>query len=80
MGRKQSSREGVGVLSRRTGFSVLSMATVLATLTLAHPAASHPDQHGPGEGHLQGSGAYGNIELLGVERVTTTPGSSPTSR
>jgi hypothetical protein len=35
---------------------------------------AHPDhQHGVQEGHLIGSGAFGNIELLGVERVTSTP-------
>lgn len=29
-------------------------------------------QHGTPEGHLLGTGAFGNLELLGVERVTTT--------
>ena len=46
-----------------------AMALLLGTLS---PAAGH-DQHGPGAGHLKGSGAWGNIELVGVGRVTTTP-------
>src|SRR4030067_319768 len=31
-------------------------------------------QHGPTSDHLLGSGAFGDIELLSVEEVTTTPG------
>src|SRR3990172_10832841 len=31
-------------------------------------------QHGPTSDHLLGSGAFGDIELLGVEEVTTTRG------
>ncbi len=47
------------------GFAVL-LATPLA-------AVAHPVQHGVPEGHLLGSGAFGNLDLLSVERVTTTP-------
>jgi hypothetical protein len=31
-------------------------------------------QHGPDSDHLLGSGAFGDIELVSVEEVTTTPG------
>jgi hypothetical protein len=31
-------------------------------------------QHGPDSDHLLGSGEFGNIELVSVEEVTTTPG------
>ncbi len=31
-------------------------------------------QHGPDTDHLLGSGAFGDIELVSVEEVTTTPG------
>ena len=41
-------------------------------LLLAGTAAAH-DQHGPGEGHLVGGGAFGNIDLINVVRVTDTP-------
>jgi hypothetical protein len=46
---------------------VAALAIVLAT-PLAAPA--HPGQHGTLDGHLLGTGAFGNLELLGVERVT----------
>jgi len=36
-------------------------------------AGAHPDQHGPSTGHLLGSGAWGNLEFLSKEVVTTTP-------
>ncbi len=42
-------------------------------LLLPLPAAAHPVQHGTDQGHLLGSGAYGNIELLGKLQLTTTP-------
>ena len=35
--------------------------------------AHHPAQHGPDSGHLLGSGAYGNIDLLSSLRLTDTP-------
>ncbi|MFE6646645.1 LVIVD repeat-containing protein [Nocardioides sp. NPDC057772] len=35
--------------------------------------SSHPGQHGPTEGHLTGTGAFGTIDLLSVERLTTAP-------
>jgi hypothetical protein len=48
---------------------------VALAAALAAPAAAtaHPVQHGTPDGHLLGSGAWGNLELLAVERVTTTP-------
>jgi hypothetical protein len=36
-------------------------------------AGAHPDQHGANTGHLLGSGAWGNLEFLSKEVVTTTP-------
>jgi hypothetical protein len=53
----------------------LALLVSAATFALAAPASvwGHPVQHGVGDGHLTGSGAWGNIELLSVERVTTTP-------
>jgi hypothetical protein len=48
------------------------VAVALLAGTGAGPASAH-DQHGPGKGHLHGSGAWGTIELVGVARVTTTP-------
>ncbi|MGH2527768.1 MAG: LVIVD repeat-containing protein [Actinomycetota bacterium] len=35
-------------------------------------ALAHPGQHGPTDGHLLGTGAFGNIELLATEEVTET--------
>ncbi|MCE7981721.1 MAG: hypothetical protein DYG89_11045 [Caldilinea sp. CFX5] len=48
------------------------LSTVLLMLTNGGVAVAHDGQHGPPTGHILGSGAYGNIELLSVERVTTT--------
>jgi len=46
---------------------LLFVAFTLMTVPLASA------QHGPTSDHLVGTGAFGNIELLSVERVTTTP-------
>ena len=57
----------------------LSSAFVAAAVLLggqlwaAGSVSSHPGQHGPIEGHLEGNGAFGTIDLLSVERLTTTP-------
>lgn len=50
---------------------------VMAFSLLGTPSASaHPgddDQHGPLGGHLLGSGAYGNIDLVSVTELTGSP-------
>jgi hypothetical protein len=51
---------------------VLGIA-LLASFALAIAAAAHPIQHPGGTDHLKGTGAFGNLEFLSVERVTTTP-------
>src|SRR5919109_2553936 len=49
-------------------------AALIVGAAMSGQAWAHPGhQHGPGDGHLLGSGAFGNIELLSVERVTSTP-------
>ena len=55
--------------------SAFAAAAVLLVgqLWAAGSVSSHPGQHGPTEGHLTGSGAFGNIDLLSVERLTTKP-------
>ncbi|MBI3167301.1 MAG: hypothetical protein HYZ22_02400 [Chloroflexi bacterium] len=43
--------------------------------TLVPSVKAHPgDQHGEGDGHLFGTGAYGNIEFVSNEIVTSTEG------
>jgi hypothetical protein len=49
--------------------SILAAALVLA----AAPGVGWAHQHGEQSGHLPGSGAFGNIELLSSERLTDTP-------
>jgi hypothetical protein len=44
-----------------------------AVLLTAGGAAAHPLQHGPSDGHLPGSGAWGNIKFVSNEIVTDTP-------
>jgi hypothetical protein len=44
-----------------------------AVLLSAGGAAAHPLQHGPNDGHLPGSGAWGNIKFVSNEIVTSTP-------
>ncbi len=51
------------------------LVAIAATLTLGTlPASAHPDQHGTLDGHLIGTGATGDIELVGVADVTDTEG------
>jgi hypothetical protein len=52
-----------------------SSVLVAAALVLwgAGPLGAHPGQHGPTDGHLLGSGEFGSIDLLSVERLTETP-------
>ena len=53
-------------------FVRLSVAGLALALSLPAVAGAHPVQHGVPEGHLLGDGASGILELLSVERVTTT--------
>ena len=48
------------------------MGAVILAVGNASVALSH-DQHGPGTGHLLGSGAFGSIELVSQLRLTDTP-------
>ena len=53
------------------GRSVIALLAVSAlVLSAASPALAHPDQHGTPEGHLLGPGPWGDLELLGVARLT----------
>ena len=56
-------------------FLRVAFASVMAFSLLGTPAAlAHPDdQHGPLGGHLVGSGAFGNIDLVSVTELTSTP-------
>lgn len=56
--------------TRRVGALV---GTVAAAAALAVPAAAtaHPEQHGTPVGHLSGSGAFGDFELLSKRVVTS---------
>ena len=49
-------------------FRLLAGLAVVAA-TVAAPAAGHPGQHGPNEGHLHGQGAWGNIQFVSNVRV-----------
>jgi hypothetical protein len=54
---------------RRTR-SLLALATALVTAVVLSPTAmAHPGQHGPDDGHLLGTGAWGKIDKLGDVRV-----------
>lgn len=47
----------------------LAGAAALGLALAAAPAIAHVGQHGPNDGHLLGTGAWGNIELVGKVRV-----------
>ena len=52
-------------------YLIFIIVTVLLLVVVGN--ASGHDQHGPGTGHLLGSGAFGNIEKLSDLRLTDTP-------
>jgi hypothetical protein len=56
---------------RRTLLTVL--VGLGAAVALATGAVAHDGQHGPTAGHLVGTGAFGNIELVGRADLTDTP-------
>ncbi|HVM03922.1 MAG TPA: hypothetical protein VM242_02015 [Acidimicrobiales bacterium] len=56
--------------------ALLGTGLALALVVLGSPttASAHPQQHGPTDGHLTGTGDYGKIELVGQVEVTETEG------
>jgi hypothetical protein len=52
---------------------VAAAVVLLGQMWAAGSVNSHPGQHGPTDGHLIGDGAFGTIDLLSVERLTSTP-------
>jgi hypothetical protein len=64
-------------LRGRASLLLALVAAVVMTALLAGGAAAHPAQHvTPPEDHLVGTGAWGDIELVGIERVASTRGLS----
>ncbi|HEX2046456.1 MAG TPA: hypothetical protein VHF27_01750 [Acidimicrobiales bacterium] len=53
---------------RRSARVLLAAAAVV--LAVPEVVGAHPVQHGSDEGHLEGSGGSGNLQLLSFERVT----------
>jgi hypothetical protein len=54
----------------RTGILVAAVAVSLWAMPTA--ASAHPEQHGGPDGHLEGTGDYGKIDLVGQVEVTQT--------
>ena len=55
---------------RRCRIDLFRSTSLAAGLfALVAPAAAHSGQHGPDEGHLIGTGAFGNVQLVGQVRV-----------
>lgn len=61
-------------MRKRPAFALLALAALTITLVPSGLAIAHPPprQHGPSTDHLLGSGAFGVIDLVSVERVTET--------
>ena len=57
---------------RSRAFLLALVGALVATLFIAAVAVAHPIQHGPPDGHLIGSGAFGKMELAGKLDVTNT--------
>ena len=60
----------------RLAFLLVAAAMVVVPGSAAGstpPFSDSGDQHGPTTGHLLGAGGFGSIELVSVERVTSTP-------
>jgi hypothetical protein len=58
---------------RRRTTRFVACAAAFAAMLLTAGAAAHPQQHGGSDGHLPGTGAWGNVELVGKAIVTNTP-------
>jgi hypothetical protein len=68
--RSEGRRDHKGVWMRRTLLAALGAAAAsFALLIMSGAASGHPGQHGPNEGHLVGTGAWGKIALVGSVRV-----------
>jgi hypothetical protein len=48
-------------------------ACALTAMLLTAGAGAHPQQHGEPDGHLLGTGAWGNVELVSKAVLTSTP-------
>ena len=59
-------------MKRRTT-RLVACAFALVALLLTAGAGAHPQQHGEPDGHLLGTGAWGNVELVSKAVLTTTP-------
>lgn len=57
-------------MKRRRITTTLLATTVAAWLAVPGIAASHPDQHGTPDGHLLGTGPFGDLELIGRADLT----------
>jgi hypothetical protein len=57
------------MVSTRRLYGVIVATAAVALLTIAGAAAHPGHQHGPDTGHLLGTGAWGNIELVSSLRV-----------
>jgi hypothetical protein len=52
---------------------LVAVACALTAMLLTAGAGAHPQQHGEVDGHLLGTGAWGNVELVSKAVLTTTP-------
>jgi hypothetical protein len=59
-------------LKKRTT-RLVACAFALVALLLTAGAGAHPQQHGEPDGHLLGTGAWGNVELVSKAVLTSTP-------
>jgi len=60
-------------VSGRTTRLVAGACVLAAMLLVTAGAGAHPKQHGEVDGHLLGTGAWGNVELVSKAVLTTTP-------
>jgi hypothetical protein len=58
---------------RRRTTRLAAAACALTALLLTAGAGAHPQQHGEPDGHLLGTGAWGNVEFVSKAVLTTTP-------
>jgi hypothetical protein len=54
---------------RRRRATLLAAGVIAAALAIPGGALAHPGQHGPTDGHLLGTGAFGKVELVGQVQV-----------
>lgn len=58
-------------MSRRRAL-FLGLVAALTLATASAPVEAHPGQHGTPDGHLLGTGAFGDLEFVGKVNVTDT--------